>query len=149
MLLGTPQETAIVNKDKYNFAVAGWEIRGYDRPYDPTAPDRTPDEFIKNTQRFDYNSSAPPIDARSIGSITTSGGETYPVYIGGGHFYIDHGQDAVCGDGVCNGDENCGSCLGDCPCAGACISGVCQPQAGLHAKIVCLNCVDFNKIYLV
>lgn len=94
-MLGTPKETAVVNQDKYNFALQGWEIRGYDRPYDPNDPGTRPETIAKSGKSYGDGGST-PVGTALIGAITGGDGTSYPVYVGDDEYYIGAPPSPAC-----------------------------------------------------
>ncbi len=83
-VLGTPSEAAVAQQDKYNLALKGFDVRGYDKPYVPGEPDTLPTSILGGGSEYFYNDSAPPDDAVKIGEITDSSGDKHTLYTSGG-----------------------------------------------------------------
>lgn len=95
MMLGSPRETNIVTQDKYNFAVRGAELRGYERPIDPgDACGTAPELIVVDGEEYGCADPAAPSWAELIGELHDSQGGSYPVHVEDGEFFIDHGQAA-------------------------------------------------------
>jgi hypothetical protein len=59
-MLGAPGDARIVEQDKYNFAVNGWEVRGYDRLLDLAGGETPGFELVIGEESYGYNGAAPP-----------------------------------------------------------------------------------------
>ncbi|MFC2175000.1 class III signal peptide-containing protein [archaeon] len=126
-ILGAPSESLVVQEDKYNLALAGFEVIGYDSPFDPTVPDTLPKALIQGDTDYFYNDSDIPDDADPVGKLTDSGGNKHTVWRwggggggGGGSYNVDPPLNpSVTPTPVpCTSDDNCTSgdwCVdGDC-----------------------------------
>ena len=118
-MLGSPKDVNTVNQDKYNFALQGWEIKGYNNPIDVSdTAESAPESFNWRGDSYSYNPAAPPADATEIGVLQDREGNTYTVYTDEeGNYYIDQGQDPECGDTVVQVGEECDPPEGVCTAA--------------------------------
>lgn len=86
------------------------------------------------------------------GGFSNSGGETpiggFGGDVGSGGFGGEpsNGGGPACGDGACNGIEDCITCPADCSCAGVCGDGTCEQSEDCASCEedcgVCANCGD-------
>ena len=98
-MLGTPTESNVVSEDKYNFAVNGWDVKGYDRPFDPKDLSTLPKSFVHDGKEYDVSANPIPDDAVPIGTITDSLGNSHTVYVDDSNSYVDTGHGFTDSDG--------------------------------------------------
>jgi len=112
-------------------------------------------------QTVNINSGGPWYDVERIKLYTTLQAQQY--YCVQSYLYEISVTGTFCGDGVCNGDEDCNDCVSDCGCIGdeICFEAVCcTPQSctdlgqscgfwddGCGGTVDCGSCVDLTDAY--
>jgi len=157
-MLGQPSEAAAIQQDKYNLAIQGFEIKGYDKPIDVSNPGTMP-ILNKGGQDFIFNNSAKPIGSTKVGDITDSSGTKHGVYVGGGggggggSYYVDPPITGPTATPVTTPTPTPGPCSTDCDngedctsylncSSGFCTSGECAACTGDEDCEGSMECTD-------
>ncbi|MFC2174999.1 class III signal peptide-containing protein [archaeon] len=117
-VLGTPADATIAQQDKYGLALAGFEVNGYDKPFDPANKNTLPQSIVKGDNIYFYNDTTPPDDADVIGELTDSSGNKHTIWAwgggGGGSYGVGGGgggptppPEPGCGDSTIDAEEEC------------------------------------------
>ena len=120
-------------RDNMPFAVTSWTITGaeenktdtlaayetgkYSWVFTPTVTNPMITYTMTTGAAGTYDFTGVYFDKSGMGNINDQTGSVNKLIVG----------EKKCGDGICEGDENCETCLADCPCASneECINGIC------------------------
>ncbi|MFC2174888.1 FG-GAP-like repeat-containing protein [archaeon] len=151
-MLGAPSESAISEQDKANFALAGFDLRGYDKPFDPTDPKTLPQAIVQGDNTYLYEDDFGD-DSTKIGELTDSSGNTHWVWTWGGGGGGGGGGYTVKPPTVTPTPEPPTDCTIDTDCASGylCVAGTCKKKTDLNctSNDNCTGgekCVDYDCV---
>ena len=87
-LLAPGEDSTTVTEDKYNFAIAGFDIKGYDQPFNPADPTTAPGMIVASDNEQWGNCGGlvgslddlPCTNPEKIGTLNGHDGNKYSIY---------------------------------------------------------------------